>query len=309
MHDGHIDASKTYEFKSFSDPLVVLDTLDISRKLVRIYAIPTTAKIHVDNQIIETGYAELKLQDNKIITIKVTEPCYEDKTIRISTIKEDPIPSKRYDVVLENRIVKVKAPTGAEIWVNNRLMSNTGDATVIVEAEKSTVVKVVKECFVGAYKEYQNQPGFPQAPCEENFVLATDNVCELAPINDELSNKVIRYKFLESCDVKKAWNDVFSLMSDVFEIEGGNPSDKNVRTFWKKFTYVGSTIIVKMSAYPMEGSEGMKFKIESRIALFPNADLSKNGGVENFKETSRIPIEIIDAYQKIKAAIQPCVTN
>lgn len=168
--DGYRDVTQTFvKGTKFKDKAFLIA---LTRRIVKITALPYDATILVNGEAKGQRNLELEVQEGQTMTVELKKTGYAPvkRTYRHEKGTELPPASDRLE--LTDRLVAISAgPTGVAIFRDDAKVGD-GDADVIVPRGSCVTVRAQKTGWISAERSYCNKDGLTDPPIQDRLVLA-----------------------------------------------------------------------------------------------------------------------------------------
>lgn len=243
---GFVSVKKTYTNQAGADPPPVNEEIKLTDREIQVVAIPSDAKVMVDNQIVGSGNSVVVVPVDRCAIVKIIKEGFinlEKTYCNKEGVPELPI---NESFSLLDRLVKVRtSPEDVSIKINGRYVAK-GEYDVKVAKGECVEVLLEKDGSVPVQTKYCNQDNAPVIPIIDQFDLLVDESFTASALSDSVNtNNIIEINpNIKGDEAWKIKSQVVMKYFDVIEIT--DKATGYLRTAWSVKTFPNNTIRTRL---------------------------------------------------------------
>lgn len=303
--NGYVTQKFEFHNKPDKESPPIKQLVPLSDRIVNLENLPEGALVGIGDSEPLPNITKIEVPFGKCVEIYISKEGYTDMVKEYCNISgansQPPINQK---VVMEDRVVKVRAsPEDAAIALNGK-MEGFGTLEIQIQKGKCQTITISKEGFITFSKNYCNQPSSDSLPVLEDVNLLEDEAFNSSLPSDKINTR-LPLKTRASMSSGDAWKILISIVTMEFDVlETVDFNAGYLITAWKYDVFnketltVRSRVIITNSGNTSENNYSIKM-----VSQYGNG---KSGELRDtdFKDWNRILKKFYDILDEIEMRLQ-----
>jgi len=229
---GFATIKRVYRWEKGGDMPPTQDRIELLDRRVSVTSSPEGVELVSNEAKIGEGDADFIVKRGTCAKLTARRAGWMSEVHEFCNKDGQPEPPLTDRLVLRGRVVKVNAPEGARIFVNEK-QAGIGSVPAQVPSGTCTVVRVSQPGYLTFKQSYCAKTGEMEPPIDENVTLRQDGSYAASTASDQ-ANVNVTIEVGKSFKEEQAWKLLSSIVLNYFDVlENSDSQTGYLRTAWQ----------------------------------------------------------------------------